>query len=248
MGQPIAPPPAPAAPAHKRLARRVLKRIVAWRYRHFRLDAEPARWVRVAGWRLRIAPTVFNPGIYFTSGFLARYLARPGVVPRGGAVLDLGTGSGIMALVAARSGAGRVVATDLNPRAVRCAAANVARYGLATRVDVRAGDLFAPVAGEQFDLIVCNPPYFPGTPHTVAERALLAGPAYEWLDRFAAGVAAHVAPGGRVLLVLGDAADLAAVLPHLAAPGAQLTQVARRDIWIEVLYLYILTWPGGRSS
>src|SRR6476659_2132220 len=103
-----------AQPEWKRTARRVLKRLIAWRYRRFQPEREPARWARVAGLRLWVGPGVFNPGLHFTSAFLARTLARPGVVPRGGAVCDLGTGSGIAAIAAARAGAGRVVATDLN--------------------------------------------------------------------------------------------------------------------------------------
>src|SRR5215212_4952583 len=210
-----------ARPVWKRAAGRVLKRALNWRFRHFRPGAEPARWTRVAGFRLRVLPQVFNPGLHFTSGFLAGYLGRPGVVPPGGAVLDMGTGSGIAALAAARAGAGRVVAVDLNPAAVACATANAARYGLAGRVTVRQGDLFGPVAGERFDCIVCNPPYFPGTAGTLAEQAYMGGPNYEWLGRFAAEAGDHLAPGGRVLVVLGDATDVAAVLARLAGRCAR---------------------------
>jgi release factor glutamine methyltransferase len=223
----------------------VLKRALAWRYRRFRPGSEPERWVRVAGLRLQVLPEVFNPALHFTSGWMAAMVRRPGLIPPGSAVLDLGTGSGIAAIAAAQAGAGRVVAVDLNPAAVRCAAANVRRYGLADRVAVREGDLFAPVAGERFDRIICNPPYFPGTPRTPAEAAYFGGPQYEWLDRFAAGAAAHLTPGGGCLLVLGDAADLGAIRAHLQAPGWRLTEVARRDIWIEVLYIIAMTPEPG---
>ena len=218
-----------------------MKRALAWRYRHFRPGSEPERWVRVAGLRLQVLPEVFNPAVHFTSGFLAETLRRPGLVPPGGSVLDLGTGSGIAAIAAARAGAGRVVAVDLNPAAVRCAAANVRRYGLADRVDVREGDLFAPVARERFDRIISNPPEFRRTPRTPAEAAYLGGPQYEWLDRFAAGAAAHLTPGGGCLLVLGDAADVGTILAHLRAPGWRLREVAGRDIWVEMLYIYAMT-------
>lgn len=75
---------------------------------------------------------------------------------QGGAVLDVGTGGGFLALVAARDG-GRVVATDINPRAVDMARLNAALNGL--EIDARRGDLFAPVEGERFDRIVSNPPF-----------------------------------------------------------------------------------------
>ncbi len=240
----IAPAWQPASrPAWQRLAGRGARRLLAWRYRHYRPGSAPAHRVRAAGLRLDVAPGVFDPGPHFTSAFLARYLGRPGVVPRGGRVLDVGTGSGIAAIAAARAGAGAVVAVDINPAAVVCARANARRYGLEARLQVREGDLFAPLAGARFDLIVCNPPYFRGTPRTLAERAYYGGEAYEWLDRFAAGVPAHLRPGGRALVVLGDAGHMPAILAHLGGDGCRLQEVARRDIWIEMLHIFAMH-PG----
>ncbi len=228
------------SPAWKRVVGRVLKRGLAWRRRGFRPGVEPTRWVRVGGVRLLVLKGVFNPAIHFTSAFLARYLTQPGVVPQGGTVLDLGTGSGLLAIAAARAWAGRVVATDVNPAAVRCAEHNVARCGLAAQVNIRQGNMFVPVAGERFDLIACNPPYFRGNPSNLAEQAYFGGPNYEWLDRFATEAHAHLSPAGRMLLVLGDAADIPAILSHLQARGWQIRMAARRNIWLEMLYVYEL--------
>lgn len=71
--------------------------------------------------------------------------------------LDLGTGCGIVALHLALRGS--VVATDINPRALELARMNLALNGAEDRVDLRLGDLFAPVSGERFDLIASNPPF-----------------------------------------------------------------------------------------
>ena len=71
--------------------------------------------------------------------------------------LDVGTGCGVLALLAARH-AERVVATDTNPRALNLASFNGRLNGV-DHVEWRMGSLFEPVAGERFDLIVCNPPY-----------------------------------------------------------------------------------------
>ena len=72
--------------------------------------------------------------------------------------LDLGTGCGVQALhLAAHSG--RVVATDVNERALRLARFNADLNGVGERVEVRAGSFFEPVAGERFDLIATNPPF-----------------------------------------------------------------------------------------
>jgi methylase of polypeptide subunit release factors len=74
-----------------------------------------------------------------------------------GDALDVGTGSGVHALLAAEH-ARRVVATDVNPRALHFTELNAALNGL-TNVETRRGSLFEPVDGERFDLITCNAPY-----------------------------------------------------------------------------------------
>src|SRR5205814_2148722 len=71
--------------------------------------------------------------------------------------LDVGTGNGAQALLAARHSA-QVVATDVNPRALKYTQLNAALNGVAN-LETRAGSLFEPVAGERFDLVTCNAPY-----------------------------------------------------------------------------------------
>lgn len=90
--------------------------------------------------------------------------------------LDLGTGCGIVALHLARAGYGRVVATDISERALKLARANAQLNGCAELIEFRHGDMFAPVAGEQFDLILSNPP-FVITPRTHGTL-----PRYEYRD------------------------------------------------------------------
>lgn len=89
-----------------------------------------------------------------TSKFLARFAIRR----HSRSTLDLGTGSGILSLWAAEY-SDRVVATDLNERAVNCAQFNARLNGI-ENIEVLAGDLFSPVEGERFDLILSNPPFF----------------------------------------------------------------------------------------
>jgi methylase of polypeptide subunit release factors len=76
---------------------------------------------------------------------------------RGVRALDVGTGSGVQALLAARHAA-HVIATDVNPRALAFTEVNAALNGF-TNIEVRQGSLFEAVAGERFDLITCNAPY-----------------------------------------------------------------------------------------
>ena len=83
--------------------------------------------------------------------------------------LDLGTGNGHQALLASRHATAYVTAIDINPRALRFAAFNAVLNG-ADGIDFREGNLFEPVAGEKFDLIVCNPPYVVSPETEIAYR------------------------------------------------------------------------------
>ncbi|WP_308188322.1 methyltransferase [Nocardioides sp. R-C-SC26] len=93
-------------------------------------------------------------GISAASSSLAQLTLREPV----GTALDLGTGCGVQALHLARH-SGRVVATDVNARALALARFNAALNDVTHRVEVRDGSFFEPVAGERFDLIATNPPF-----------------------------------------------------------------------------------------
>ncbi len=221
----------------RNLARRAGKYWLAWRYRDFSPDAGTAKYVRVAGLTLLLEPTVFNPKLHFTSAFFARFIRRPGTVGPWERVLEVGTGSGILAISAALAGARHVTATDVNSAAVLSARMNVSLYGLAGRVEVLQGDMFEPIAGEVFDLIVCNPPYLRGEPTSPGTVAYMAGEDFRWLRRLAQGAADHLGPDGRCLLVLADSTDLPSVFDIFKQCGWKVRQVAGRDVLVERLLI-----------
>jgi len=126
-------------------------------------------------------------------------------------ILDLGAGSGIVAIaLALECRAASVVAVDLSPAAISVARDNAGR--LAAAVDFRQGDWFAPVAGERFDLIAANPPYVAaGDPHLTRDGlpfepqlALTAGAdGLACIRRIVAGAPDHLKPGGWLLFEHG---------------------------------------------
>jgi release factor glutamine methyltransferase len=142
-------------------------------------------------------------------------------------VLEIGTGIGLAAVLAARAGA-RVVATDVVDGAVRCARANAVLNGVADRVDVRLGDGFAPVRGLTFDLVCTSPPQMPTPPgreRTDAAAAADNGGRDGWslLDRVIAGAPAHLRPGGRLVFTLFAFLGVKAALAKLAEAGFEPT-------------------------
>ncbi|MBW6508119.1 MAG: class I SAM-dependent methyltransferase [Desulfuromonadales bacterium] len=116
---------------------------------------------------------------------------------------DIGTGTGVLAAVLARRGLKRVLATDLDPRALACARDNIARLGLAERVDVFQADLF-PTG--RAPLVVCNPPWIPARPSSSLDQAVY-DPDSRMLRGFLQGLGAHLEPGGEGWLILSDLAE-----------------------------------------
>ncbi|MDN5564032.1 MAG: methyltransferase [Luteococcus japonicus] len=110
--------------------------------------------------------------------------------------LDLGTGCGVQSLHLARH-ADRVVATDINPRALELAALTAALNDV--DVDIRDGSLYEPVAGERFDLIVTNPPYVMSPPTTEGERLVYREGSFAGdglVEAVVKGAPEHLNPGG----------------------------------------------------
>lgn len=145
-------------------------------------------------------------------------------------VLDLCTGSGVVALAAAKRGA-RVLAVDVSRRAVLTARMNARLNGL--EVDAVRSDLFSAVDGARFDLIVSNPPYLPGEddglPQRGAARAWEGGRSgREFIDRICNEAPEHLLPGGSVLLVHSSVCGVQATLRALSSRGLRARVVARR--------------------
>jgi methylase of polypeptide subunit release factors len=169
---------------------------------HAALDAlGPAHW-----WIASDLPAGNTPGplrhdhVLGTGGASAA-LAGSTVRTRVGRALDVGTGSGVQALHLTRH-AGRVTATDLSPRALAYARFTLALNG-DPDVDLRRGDLLAPVAGERFDLVVANPPF------VITPRAATT-PVYTYRDggRSGDGVMAELVRGAADALTPGGVAQV----------------------------------------
>jgi SAM-dependent methyltransferase len=116
---------------------------------------------------------------------------------------DIGTGTGVVAAILARRGVQRVVATDLDPRALSCARENVDRLGLQGRIELLEADLFPP---GRAPLVVCNPPWLPARPSSPLEHAIYDEDS-RMLRGFLQGLALHLAPGGEGWLILSDLAE-----------------------------------------
>ncbi len=143
---------------------------------------------------------------------------------------DIGTGTGVLAAVLARRGIERVIATDLDLRALACARENVRRLGLSERIDVVQADLFPEGRAA---LVVCNPPWIPARPSSPMENGIY-DPESRMLRGFLRALPGHLEPGGEGWLILSDLAELlslrarAQLLEEFEAAGLRV--LGRNDV------------------
>jgi len=145
---------------------------------------------------------------------------------RVGRILDIGTGSGCIAVACAKAfPQARVDAVDLSPDALEVARRNVARHGVGDRLELLQGDVFGPVTGRRYDLIVSNPPYVSDAEMSALPREYLhepdlalraGGDGLDVVRRILEGAVAHLEPGGAIFVEVGDSDErLARAYPRL---------------------------------
>ena len=199
--------------------------------------------VRVSGKNYRISEDVFNPKYYCTSEFMAEHIE----IAPGDEVLDIGTGSGIQAITAAEK-AGKVVAVDINPAAVRSARENISANGMEDIVSVYEGDLFSPLSPEdRFNIILFTPPYLEGTPKTNFDHALFDNNK-ELAGRFFSEAKNHIKPDGYIQMVYSSIAKPDEALRISHESGWRYTLIARKKLLFEEFFIYRLTLDRKEQS
>ena len=151
-------------------------------------------------------------------------------------VLEIGTGTGIIAIIAAKK-ANKVIATDINPHAIDCTVKNLIT-NKTYNVELRKGDLFEPVQNEKFDLILFNTPYLPSAEDEKLDDELDAAwngglNGRDVIDRFIDEVKDYLNPGGKVQLVQSSLSDNQETLNKLQEQGFEASITAREKGFFE---------------
>lgn len=158
--------------------------------------------VEIRNMKIRIFPNVFPPIRTISTDLLLDAIDH--FVKAGQKLLDLGTGSGVLAIYAAKKGA-KVIATDIMKEAVVAAKYNAKINNV--KIDVRIGNLFDPVKGIKFDIIVFNPPYFLGEPRDSLDYAIYSGKRYDIIVKFILMLRSYLKKTGFALITLSNLID-----------------------------------------
>lgn len=156
-------------------------------------------------------------------------------------VLDMGTGCGILAVLAAKK-AKKVLAVDINPHAVECAKGNAETNGVNKKVEFRLGDLFQAIKqNERFSLILFNSPYLPSEPDEEDSwigKAWAGGPnGRKIIDRFIAEAPHFLAEGGKILLVQSSLSDVDRTIQMFRNMNLRAIVVAQVKVAFETIVL-----------
>jgi release factor glutamine methyltransferase len=221
------------------LLRRLMRASIFLFSYHVVLSRKSIRTVRAAGFRLTVRPTVFHPRFFVSSERFAAFI--DGLDLTGKRVIDVGTGTGILALAAARAGAENVVAADINPNAARNANDNALANGLSDRVAGVCSNLLAALAPRPlFDVILSSPPKHAGEPRDLTDRGWHAGPAYRDVADLFEQARERLKPGGKLYVMVSSDSDLDLFGALIDKAGFRAKLAHEYSIFIESFIIYEL--------
>lgn len=185
---------------------------------------------------LEIPPGVFHPGYFFSTKLLLNSIDR--LQLKGKTLLELGAGSGLISIYAARKGA-VVTATDINPVAVDCIKKNSERNQVEFKII--QSDLFRDIPPQRFDIMAINPPFYKKKPITAGDFAWYCGENGEYFSGLFNRLINYIHDRTAVMMVFSEECDLKMIEGIASAHGFGMQKIlTKKAIW-EYLYIYRVT-------
>jgi release factor glutamine methyltransferase len=185
--------------------------------------------------RLQIYPGVFHPGLFFSTKVLLNYLTSQSI--QGSTVLELGAGSGLIAIYCARQGA-RVTASDINPVALK----NITENASANNVDIEivASDLFDNLNPFAFNWIIINPPYYPKNATKDSELAWYCGENFDYFEKLFTQLKPAFLDHQKIIMVLSEDCNIAKIKAIAASRYIVLRAIHQQQLSGERNYIFQL--------
>jgi release factor glutamine methyltransferase len=200
-----------------------------WALRHIR----QSRAFCFEGLRVEVPPGVFHPGVFFSTPIFAAFLKNKDL--SGKKTLDIGTGSGALALFAAQKGA-EATALDISPVAVQTAQKNALANGLSIRFAV--SDLLEGLPPEPFDVVLVNPPYYFKNPRDLKGHAFFAGENGTYFVRLFAQLPAFVHLGSEIWMILSEDSPIPSIRKMAERSGFSSEIVFGQKKWGEQFWVF----------
>jgi release factor glutamine methyltransferase len=214
----------------RRLLKPVLDRMMPPVWRWYVRKTRQSQWKDV---EVSVPPGVFHPGLYLSTRFLLRHLENCDLKDK--TFLELGSGSGMIAIQAAKQGA-RVTATDISAAAIAATTDNAQANKV--QIQVQHSDLFTALPPQAFDYIVINPPYYPANPTHESEYAWYCGEDFAYFQQLFSGLAPFTHPTSQVLMVLSEDCKIRSITAIATQKGWNMIVIAQRSRWAERNFIY----------
>lgn len=212
----------------------LLKNIVGRTYKPLLVKyLSKTRIYRYKDTRLEIAPQVFHPGFFFSTQLLLQYISKMQL--RDKKFLELGFGSGLISIVAAKKGA-KVTSTEINTVAIEFFEKNCRQ----NHVDVQIieSDLFKNIPKEPYDIIAINPPYYKKDPVTEHDHAWFCGENGEYFSALFESLGIYIHQDTQILMVLFEGCDMEMINRFAAAYSFSLSCVLSKKNLLEKNFIF----------
>ncbi|NOT49897.1 MAG: methyltransferase [Chitinophagaceae bacterium] len=212
----------------------VLKHIVARTYRPMLVKyLSKTRRYNYKDIELEIPPEVFHPGFFSSTQLLLRYIDTFPL--QGKTFLELGAGSGLIAIHAAKKNA-VVTASDINPVAIEYLRKNSSRNKV--KIEMIQSDLFKNILPTKFDTIAINPPYYKKQPQSLLDHAWYCGENGEYFTKLFEQLTEYVHESSAVIMVLCDGCDIAMIEKAAATNGFNFQLMQTKQYLLEKNFIY----------
>lgn len=187
---------------------------------------------------IKIHPDVFPPQMTFSTKILLDFINE--IELENKTVLELGCGSGILSLLAARKKA-FAIASDINQTALRYLEHNAAQNNL--QVQIVYSDLFDEIANEALDYIIINPPYYPKKPKNIKEQAWFCGEDFEYFEKLFSQLPKYLSPETQCYMILSQDCDLEKIKAIASKNTMTLEIVMEKKELVETNYIFsVSSW------
>lgn len=191
------------------------------------------RIFKYKGLILKIKPGVFHPAFYFSSKIFAKFIETLNLKNKH--ILDLGTGSGIIALNAKRLG-GISIASDISKLAIQNAKINAKLNNL--EIKIIRSDLFDDIPNKIFDYIFINPPYYTKDPENDSDFAWYCGSDFQYYKKLFEQIVDFVNIDSNVFMILSDSCDLKSIKNVANQYEINFYTVLRKKVFFEQFFIF----------
>ncbi|WP_052597322.1 methyltransferase [Aureispira sp. CCB-QB1] len=213
---------------------RRLTQPILWRL--YKAYLSKTRWFNYDGLSIKVAPSVFHPGLLFSTKILAQFALN--LELKGSKVLELGAGSGLIASLMAREGF-LVTASDINPIAVRSILETKDMNNL--ELEVIESDLLKNIPPTIFQYILINPPYFPQEPTNNREKAFFCGQNFEYFHNLFSTIGTYMQVQSSIFMILSDDCAIETIQSIARKHHFTWKLLHEEKVWGETNFIYEIT-------